>query len=137
MAPEAASHTHDVWRFIEELNQTWVENRPEELSRFFREDIVIVHPDFEARAVGRDACMESYKEFCARAGVREFREVDPHIDVFDDTAVVTYAFDIAYELEGKLHRETGRDLFVLVREDGKWRAAWRTMLALRDGEAEA
>jgi hypothetical protein len=29
---------------------------------------------------------------------------------------------------GELFNDTGRDIFVFVRESGQWRAVWRTMI---------
>jgi hypothetical protein len=118
--------------FVRELNRTWVSGAPQKLGPFFHPDIVIVHPGFQGRSVGREACVASYVEFAKNAKVLAFEEREPEVDVFDDVAVVSYTFDIAYDLEGRRYREQGRDLFVLRRQRGRWRAVWRTLLTDED-----
>ncbi len=120
----------EVWKVVQEVNEAWVKGHPENLENFFREDMVIVPPDFQQRAVGRESCVASYKDFCRQATVQDFMEKDPGIDVFGNTAVVTYSFEIRYEMKGGTFHEAGRDVFVLLREGGNWRAVWRTMIPL-------
>jgi hypothetical protein len=122
------AESREVWKFVQDLNRTWSGGQPEKLDSFFARDCVIVQPGFEGRATGRAACVESYVDFCAHANILGFQERAPDIDIFGDTAVVSYTFDISYELEGRRYREQGRDLFVLRRERGRWRAVWRTLL---------
>ena len=50
------------------------------------------------------------------------------IDVWGNTAVATYRYEIAYEMGGQLYQEMGQDLFVFVRDGGRWRAVWRTLI---------
>lgn len=71
--------------------------------------------------------MGSYRDFCSRATKRGFRIMDPAIDVFGETAIATYSYEISYELDGEGFDETGRDVFVFVRE-GSWWAVWRTLI---------
>ena len=39
--------------------------------------------------------------------------------------MVSYPFEIEYTIEGKVNRETGRDVFVLEKRDNRWLAVWR------------
>ena len=124
-----AATARDVWRFVQELNRTWVDGDPADLRRFLHPNVVIVHPGFAGRSIGRDACVASYTAFRRAVTVHAFDEREPDVDVFDDVAVVSYTFDIGYELNGQRIREQGRDLFVLRRENKRWRAIWRTLLS--------
>jgi ketosteroid isomerase-like protein len=91
--------------------------------------VVIVHPGFQGRSTGRDAAVGSYVAFTSQAKVLAFEEVAEDVDVYGDTAVVSYTFVIAYETgDGRRLQEQGRDLFVLKRENRRWRAVWRTLL---------
>lgn len=117
-----------ILKVIHELNNAWATGHPEELAKFFREDIVMVNPDFTGRSEGRDACIAGYAEFCSQATIHGVAIGEPGIDVFDDTAVTTYSYEVDYEMGGQRFKDKGRDLFVFVREDGTWRAVWRTMI---------
>ena len=125
---EASTPRQEILELIEQLNDAWVKGSPEQLSSFFREDIVMVHPDFIHRTEGREACIASYVDFCSQAKVNDFKLGETSIDVIDDTAIATYSYEISYEMGGEQFTDTGRDLFVFIREDGRWQAIWRTMI---------
>ncbi|NIV71622.1 DUF4440 domain-containing protein [Candidatus Saccharibacteria bacterium] len=118
----------EIWQIVQELNVTWVEGNPGKLDRFFHPDMVIVSPDFQQRIEGRDACVQSYKDFSTQATIHNFKELDAAVEVFGDTAIVSYAFQISYEMNGKRFVDTGRDIFVFVRRGNQWLAVWRTLL---------
>jgi uncharacterized protein (TIGR02246 family) len=117
-----------ILEIIHQLNDAWATGHPERLAGFFREDIVIVHPDFTGRIEGRDACIASYAEFCSEATIHGVKIGEPGIEVFGDTAVSTYSYEVDYEMGGERFNDSGRDLFVFVLEDDRWQAVWRTMI---------
>jgi len=117
-----------ILTIIRQLNDAWATGHPEDIAEFFHEDIVMVHPDFTGRSQGRDACVAGYVEFCSQATIHGVKIDEPGIEVFGDTAVTTYAYEVDYEMGGERFKDTGRDLFIFVREDGKWQAVWRTMI---------
>lgn len=125
---EASTPHQEIREIIEKLNDAWVKGSPEELSSFFREDIAMVSPDFVNRTEGREACVASYVDFCTQAQVNELKLGETSIDVFGDTAVATYSYEIIYEMGGETFKDTGRDLFVFIRENDRWQAVWRTMI---------
>ncbi len=121
--------TEEIWQLVQRMNDAWAKpGGPEDLASFFREDIVMAHPDFTQRTEGRDACVASYEDFCKQAAIRDFKITNPGIDVFGDTAIATYSYEITYEMGGELFNDTGRDVFVFVRENDRWQAVWRTMI---------
>jgi uncharacterized protein (TIGR02246 family) len=118
----------EIRNIVHELNNAWATGHPEQLAEFFHKDIVVVSPDFSGRAEGRDACIASYADFCSQATIHGVNIGEPGVEVFGDTAVATYAYELDYEMGGERFKDSGRDLFVFVREDGKWQAVWRTMI---------
>ena len=52
------------------------------------------------------------------------------------TSVVSFAYEMVYERDGRRSRATGRDLWVFARQQGGWLAVWRTMLDLAEQPAE-
>jgi uncharacterized protein (TIGR02246 family) len=120
---------------MQRINQTWLDRRPEDLWRFFHPNITLVFPGFAGRAEGREAIVAGFADFCGNAKVHEYRESDQQVDVVGDTAVVSFAYEMAYERSGQRSRATGRDLWVFVREGGGWIAIWRTMLDLAEQPA--
>ena len=74
--------------------------------------------------------MKSYKDFRSQAIIHDPHEEDAAIDVFGDTAIATYRFEITYEMNGKTFNESGRDIFIFVREEEGWQAVWRTVVPM-------
>ena len=122
------SDTDTIREMIRQLNDAWVKGHPSQLADFFDPNIVMVNPDFSHRTEGRDACIASYADFCAQADVQDFTLGERSVDVFGDTAIATYSYGIAYEMGGERFHDTGRDIFVFNRTNGKWLAVWRTMV---------
>ncbi len=120
--------THELVGFLRKLNRAWINGRADELKSMFHEDMVIVAPDFQVPASGREACAKSYADFTAQAEVVELRESEFWTRSWGDAAMVSYRFELKYTMDGKDHTDSGRDLFLLVRREDGWLAAWRTLL---------
>ena len=128
MSSQESSTKTEIRELIKQMNDVWATGRPGRLSQFFHEGIVMVPPDFTNRLEGREACVASYADFCSQAAIRGVKIGEPGIEVFGDTAVATYSYEIDYEMGGERFNDKGRDIFVFIREDGKWLAVWRTMI---------
>jgi hypothetical protein len=113
---------------LQAINAAWRERRYAEIPPRLHERAVFVAPGFEMRVEGRAACADSYRAFAESAVIRDWREHEPVIELWRDTAIASYRYEIAWDHEGKSYRETGHDLFVFTREEGQWRAVWRTMV---------
>jgi hypothetical protein len=129
MHTEFESQTQQqIWRTVQRLNKEWVNNKTEELLYYFHKDMVITGKDLHELSHNRAECIKSYKDFMSEAVVNEYKESDPVVNVFAYTAIVSYRFDINYTINGKTYQESGRDLFVMIKEDERWQAVWRTLL---------
>lgn len=79
---------------IAALTRSWLEGRYEEPAGYCHPDVVLMPPGFTARVAGRDACVQSYRDFGAAATVREFTPAPPQVDVWGHTAVAVCPFSI-------------------------------------------
>ncbi|MGD9346378.1 MAG: nuclear transport factor 2 family protein [Candidatus Aminicenantes bacterium] len=120
----------NIMALLHKISETWSKANPDDLGEFFHEDLVISSPDLRKMGEGKKACIQSYKDFIARAVIHEYKEEDYTIDVWGDTAVSTYTFDMTYEMDGQTSREQGHDIFVYNREGEKWRVVWRMVIPL-------
>lgn len=132
--PVISRAEEDIRRIIGYINEAWTEGRTEDLARFFHKDIVFVQPGFTQRLEGIEACIGSYREFLAVATVHNYRESGWDVDVWGDTAVAGYHFEISYDMDGRRHDESGHDVFVFSHKEGIWLAVWRTMIVPGAGE---
>ncbi|MFA7249436.1 MAG: nuclear transport factor 2 family protein [Dehalococcoidia bacterium] len=113
----------EVWATIQALNRAWaVEGRPDDLADYFHERMVAVTATDRARLEGRAACVAAWKQFTQLADIHYWREADPRVDLHGDGsfAVVTYYFDMSYDMGGQTVNVGGRDMFALVNEGGRW-----------------
>ena len=124
MTDEAASAQVDA--LLHELNDCWTRGDAREVARFLHDDVVFNGPTPDIRAVGKDACVESYLNFTANSMVTNFDQKPATVDVAGDTAVAIYEWYIEYVWLGLTSIDSGRDLFVLQRgPDGRWLVTWR------------
>lgn len=122
-----------VWRIVQAMNHTWVSGDADALGRYFHPDMIIVATGM--RLEGREACVESYREFCASTTIKWFSTSNPSVSVFGETAVATYEFDLTYEWDGQTIRDKGKEIFVLLQQNDSWQAVWRTVIPAPDAGA--
>ncbi len=115
----------EIWQTVQALNRLWtVENRPGELARYFHKNMVAFTPTDRLRVEGQKACVAGWKAFSDNARIHYWKEIDPRIELFGggQFTVVTYYYDMSFEMGGQTIELGGRDMFALVKEDGKWLA---------------
>ena len=118
-----------AWEAVRQINLAWREGHVDRLTELFHDRVVIVGTDGSCYAEGKEAVVESYRGFARQATVVDYRESDGRVDVYEAVAVVSYRYDIDYTIGGQSSRETGRDIIVLEKHDGRWLAVWRMVTA--------
>ena len=118
--------SEQIWKAIQAANRAWLDGRPEEVASLFHEDVVMIAPNMERVVRGRDAMVQSSIDYCAQVKTHAFTELDHVVDVFADTAIATFRFDVTYEINGARHQEIGQEILAFERQGQAWRAVWRT-----------
>ena len=129
------SKRKDAAAAMRQINHTWLHGQVEDLASMLHPEVVMAFPDFTGSQQGREDFLAGFRDFRQNATIHEFREHDYHVDVAGDTAVVTFRYEMLYELSGKRYRSTGRDLWVFQKQDRAWIAVWRTMLDMEENDA--
>jgi|SRR5436190_4834569 len=136
----AREGSEEIRLLLKRINDAWLQGRPEAivatLNDCFHDGIVIKGPSFQTLGRGKEACVQSYVDFVRQAVIKKCELSDPVIDQSGDTAIATYAWEMTYELEGREYHESGHDLFVLARVEGRWQAIWRAMFPAQAGGAQ-
>lgn len=117
------------------INQVWLDGQVDDLAPLVHPDIVMAVPGFAGRIQGREQFVAGFRDFCQNARIHEFRDHDHQIDVAGDTAVITFEYEMIYELSGARYHSTGRDFWVFQNQGSAWIAVWRTMLDLKEKPA--
>jgi hypothetical protein len=116
-----------IQRIILRINESWLTKRYEEIGSYLTEDVIIAPPGSENRIHGREAYVQSYRDYDQAAKTHKFTPSEPRIDIIGNVAVAVCPFLIVYEMQQKMFRENGNDLLVFARTAGEWRIAWRSM----------
>ena len=120
MKPLFQGKENEVWETLRKLNDAWTKGDGKDLKNFFHRDMVAITPTDRNRREGRDDCIAGWGGFLSMAKVHSWEEIDPKIQIYGDSAVVTYYYVMAFEMGGQLIEMSGRDMFVFVEENGKW-----------------
>jgi hypothetical protein len=113
----------EVWDTILTINRLWTkENNAEMLKEYFHENMIVINPSDTERVIGGKKCVEAWKKFADNSKIFNWEEKDPIILIFGEGnfAIVTYYFDMSYEMNGIKYDMEGRDMFSLVKENGRW-----------------
>jgi hypothetical protein len=129
--PRETKAMEEIKDLLQKINEAWSKGNPDDLAEFFHENLVILGPDLQRMGEGKEACIQSYKDFLTQAVIHMYKEHDFLIDVWGNTAVAIYTFDISYGMSGLVFNETGHDMFVFNRREGKWLAVWRMVFPTR------
>lgn len=110
----------EIWSTLRALNDAWTKGHPDDLANYFHPQMLAVTPVDRLRRDGAAACIAGWKGFAEATRIARWQEFDPLIRVFGDAAVVSYYYEIDFEMGGRRIEQGGRDLFFLVRENGRW-----------------
>jgi hypothetical protein len=110
----------EVWETIRALNDAWTKGNPDDLANYFHRNMVAITSTDRMRREGGAECIAGWKGFAEAARIHHWREIDPVIHVYGDTAVVAYYFDMSFDMNGQTFNSAGRDMFFMVKEEGRW-----------------
>src|ERR1041385_5765405 len=104
---------------VDKINDAWLHGRFDELREYLHPDIVLAQPGLSRRIAGREAVIDSYRQFAAEAA-GSFRAGETRVDAAGDSAVTTMPWTT--------DEERGWDLLVFGKRDGRWVVVWRTVV---------
>lgn len=110
----------EVWSFVRALNDAWTKEKGERLAEYFHPQMVAITPVDRLRRKGAAKCIEGWQGFAQSSTIHSWREDDPDIELFGDTAVVTYYYVMDVTMGTNRMNLTGRDMLVVKKEAGRW-----------------
>jgi len=120
---DEAAIRREVWETVLKLNRLWTEEgNPGALKEYFHENMVAITPTDRERRQGREACLAGWTDFARAARIQHWKTSIPLVQLYGGGgfAVVTYYYDMSFEMGGRTVAASGRDMLALVREDGRW-----------------
>lgn len=110
----------EVWETVVALNRCWTEDDPQKLESYFHERMVAITPSDPQRREGREACIAGWAGFARSTKILSWKTVNPHIQVFGDSAVVTYYYELLTGKEDQPVTYRGREMYLMHRQDNRW-----------------
>ena len=120
-AADLAAQREEVLAWVRQMNAAWTQADGAALVDYFHPEMVAIAPSEPEILRGAAACVASWQRFARTAKIHYWREIDPDVRLFGSTAVVTYQFDMRFDMAGRTIDMVGRDMLVLVKEGGRWR----------------
>ena len=120
---------NEIIQVIKIINQSWLKGKTGDINRHLHGDTVTTDSLLNILIKGKDDCIKSYEAFNNDAKTHSYKEKDFIVNIFGCTGTVQYTFEISYTMHGKVYNETGKDFYVLTKENGKWLVVWRIMFA--------
>ncbi|HUU45562.1 MAG TPA: nuclear transport factor 2 family protein [Acidobacteriota bacterium] len=111
---------NEVWQTVEALNQCWTSGNPADVRNYFHETMVAITVSDRMPLVGREACAAAWIAYAERTRILSWKTSSVHVQVYNHTAVVTYLYDMLCERDGMQFNPTGRDMAILIKENGRW-----------------
>jgi ketosteroid isomerase-like protein len=114
---------HEIDSTIRKMNRIWTEAWDEKaFAEYIHPDAVAIVPTSPGRLKGRDQYVAGWKGFTGMAQIHEWTESGHLVTVYASglCAVVTYFFTIRFAIAGNEQLMKGRDMFFLVKEQGRW-----------------
>jgi hypothetical protein len=110
----------EILKFIHDLNQCWTFGNPADLVNYFHEQMLAITPMDKFCRNGRTECVEGWAGFNRSTKISSWQESGHIVRRFGEAAVVAYDYVIEFAMNGKDYKEQGRDMFFLIRENGRW-----------------
>ena len=110
----------EIWGTVRAMNDAWTKGNPDDLAKYFHQDMVAITATDRNRLDGGAACIDGWKGFANAARIHRWEEIDPVIHVYGNSAVVAYNFDMSFDMGGQTISMGGRDMFFFVKENGRW-----------------
>jgi len=136
MSTMKSSDENRIQEVARRINVHWMNKQYDRIGELVAEDVVVAPPGFEMRVMGREAFVQSFRDYDREATTHEFNLGETKIDIIGDTAVAITPFDVVYELQEISYREEGNEMLVLSLVDGRWKVVWRTVLTESSEEIE-
>ena len=119
-----------VKKFLEDLNNTWLNKQYDDLHAFYDENVVMLPPGGAEPVTGVENMVDSYRQFGSMGTIHSFNMTGISTYEFDETIICHMQFDIDYEIESGRFKEKGLEIYILKETNNAYKIIWRTQINL-------
>jgi ketosteroid isomerase-like protein len=118
---------------IRRLNEAWPRGDWDVVGGCFHPDVVMLLPDSDDVMQGRDAMLDSYREFFDIATLNALTIEEIIVYDYGATVVCHMRFTIDYTIDDEREDASGIEVYTLAADDdGQAQVVWRTQLLFGD-----
>lgn len=98
--------------FVDALNQAWQQQDWPTLAEMYHTNAVLLPPDLGDSLLGRDAILQTYRDFASQATLHRFAVTDLQTHSFAHCEVLHCAFEADYSVAGNRSQDDGTEIYV-------------------------
>lgn len=117
-----------IEQFVSSFNDAWLHGKWDTLSQLLHNEVVFVLPDLVSVYAGKQACINSIREYTEHAQTKSFTVSRSDIRIWGATASVVLDYQVAYTIHEETFQEVGTEVWTLIREMNQWRIVWRGLI---------
>ena len=118
-----------IAEIITTLNQAVAKSDLSNLDMCFHENIKIIAHNLKILGDGKSVCIQSYIDFIKKAKIIQYTDRIDNVFVYENTAIVFYTYTMTWLMDGDSFTESGKELYVLTKENDKWLIILRKLIA--------
>jgi ketosteroid isomerase-like protein len=118
----------NVEKFITKFNQAWTQGKLEVIIPLLHNDVIFLAPDFKTEISGKDACLQTIKDYINNAKTKSFKVLNTKIHSWKDNAVVSFDYLIEYEMNDNTHQEAAKEFWTMINQSDTWKIVWRAVV---------
>ncbi len=118
----------ELEQFVFDFNNAWFNADLKKAESMLHENVVFVAPDLKTSINGKEACLQSLKDYITNSTTHHFEIENLKINTWVDTAVILLEYYVEYEFGNKNYQEIGTENWVLKREEKRYYLVWRAIL---------
>jgi len=116
----ALTPEEEVKKVALEINQAFVRNDLEGVAKYVADDITWFSHTSTKRQDGKSVFVDALRDSMARKKTIRWQEHDIVVQVFGDSALVTFLYDHDAEINGKTSSRLSRATYGFAKRHGKW-----------------
>ncbi|MEM7217872.1 MAG: nuclear transport factor 2 family protein [Pseudomonadota bacterium] len=120
----------DITTLVRQLNDAWLQQDYDALAALYHPQAVLLPPDAGAPITGRDAVLQTYRDFHSVGSVTRFEVDDITIYEFAASVMCHMRFQISYRVGDNDYVEPGLETYMICEHEGVPVIGWRAQFTL-------
>ena len=119
----------EIEDFLDDFNSAWSNGDENALRVLMDPDIIFLSPDKKTELRGREECLDTISEYMKNAETKMYTPRGLSVNLWNNnTAVVNMDYYIEYIYKGLHNKETGRELWTLIKKNDEWKLVYRALM---------